>query len=328
MSQRLPSRGRGVLSRGRFGRRVSTVIGISLGAGAGAFVLGRIGAAWTEHGRAIAGTRWGWVAAAVGVAIVGTAGMSLVWRHIIVALGGHATRREVFVWYQIGNLGKYLPGGLWPLVGRSELGARAGLSRPVAYNSVALSMGATYLCAIIVCAVLLPFVAAMEIHVRAYALVFVLIPVAGAALHPCVLGPVLRLAERLFGAGEEPIVPPWPTSVRLVMRHSPPWLAYGVATWLVAFAFVPEVPVVPIVFAGILSWVIGFLVIVVPGGLGIREAAFVGIAGLSISFETAAVVAVASRLVFMCSDVLGASVALPLARRRTLDQQDGTATLS
>jgi hypothetical protein len=69
------------------------------------------------------------------------------------------------------------------------------------------------------------------------------------------------------------------------------------------------------VFAGILSWIIGFAVVFVPGGIGVREAAFTAIASVAVPPHIAATVAVVSRLVFVAADALGAAAAVPLSRR-------------
>lgn len=295
--------------------RISTVVGIGLALAGAGFVAQRIASGWSDYGEVIADARWGWLLAGLPLAILGMSTLGLVWRRIITALGGRASRREVFVWYQLGNLGKYLPGGLWPLVGRSELAVRGGLDRATAYRSVALSMGATYLCATVVCAVLLPFVLVSRADLGGQVWVFGLIPAGLAVLHPAVLGRVFRLSEKLFGKGAPILVPRWRTSVGLVARHAPPWLANGLATWLVAITFAPDAPVLVIVFAGILSWVVGFLVFLVPSGIGVREAAFTAVAAVAMPPHIAATVAVVSRLVFVAADALGAAAAVPLSRR-------------
>jgi uncharacterized membrane protein YbhN (UPF0104 family) len=143
-----------------------------------------------------------------------------------------------------------------------------------------------------------------------------LVPAGLVALHPAVLRAVFAAGGRLLGKGTSPVVPPWHTSVGLVARHAPPWLANGAATWLVARAFAPDASLPAVVFAGLLSWVVGFLVVVVPGGIGVREAAFTAIAGVAMPIEVAATVAVVSRLVFVAADALGAAVAVPLSRPR------------
>ena len=181
--------------------RLSTVLGVVLAVAGGAFVARRIADSWSESKDVIAGAEWGWLLVAFALASLGMASVGFVWRRVIAALGGDATRREIFVWYQIGQLGKYLPGGLWPVVGRSEMAARGGLRRSIAYNSVALSMGSTYLCATLVCAALLPAIIVTSDSSGTSLWVFALVPIGFTALHPAVLGRIFALAERGAGQG-------------------------------------------------------------------------------------------------------------------------------
>ena len=87
------------------------------------------------------------------------------------------------------------------------------------------------------------------------------------------------------------------------------------STWFVALTFGPNAPLLHVVFAGVLSWVTGFIVVFVPGGLGVREAAFTAAAGGALDPEIAATVAVVSRLVFMSGGALGAAAAVVVRRR-------------
>jgi hypothetical protein len=52
--------------------------------------------------------------------------------------------RETLRWYFVGELGKYVPGLVWPVVGRAELAVRGGVDRRTAYRSVAVSLAAWY----------------------------------------------------------------------------------------------------------------------------------------------------------------------------------------
>lgn len=296
-------------------RHLSTAVGAVLALGGGAFVVERLASGWSAYGEVVTQARWGWTVAGLALAVAGMTAMGLVWRRVVAALGGHASRRQVYVWYMLGNLGKYVPGGVWALLGRAELAVRGGLPRPVAYHSVALSMGATYLCATVVCALLLPFLVVSEVELAGGQLwVFGFIPVGLAALHPVVLRRVFRFSERLFGKGEPVVVPRWLTSVGLVAWHALPWLALGVATWWVALTFAPGAPLLIVLFAGILSWVVGFVAFPVPGGIGVREAVFTAIVSVAIAPHLAATIAIVSRLVFVAADGLGAVAGLLLAR--------------
>jgi glycosyltransferase 2 family protein len=294
--------------------RLSTVAGVVVAVAGAVFVGRKLAIGWTEYREVIADARWGWLLVALPLAAVGMASVGMVWRRIIIALGGEVSRPEIFVWYQLGQMAKYLPGGVWPMVGRSEMAVRGGLRRSRAYNSVALSMGSAYLCATLVSAALLPAVIIADDDLGGL-WVFVLIPIGLLVLHPAVLGKVFRLAERVLGGAEEQQVPPWSESVKLVLRHTPSWLCIGLSTWFVALTFDPNAPLLHVVFAGVLSWVTGFVVVFVPGGLGVREAAFTAAAGGALDPEIAATVAVVSRLVFMSGDALGAAAAVAVRRR-------------
>ena len=299
--------------------RVSTLIGALIALGGAAFVVTRIAGEWPQAREALQGASWGWLVPAGLAAAAGMAWFATSWRSCVRALGHDAPTRSVVGWYFLGQLGKYLPGGLWPLLGRGEMATRSGLPRPVAYNSVALSMAVTYLAAAVAVVILLPINASAGDGGTWWLLAAV--PVGVAVLHPAVLGRLLRIAERVLGDGAHPRIPPWTTSIRLIARHLPGWAAIGLATWLVAIAFDADAELVPVVAAGIFSWIVGFVAVPVPGGIGVREAAFVAAAG-SLSPPIAATVAVVSRLLFMLVDAGGAAVAVGPLRARTTRSDD------
>jgi glycosyltransferase 2 family protein len=307
---------RGTSRRKRYAG-VSVVLGTVLAIGGLYFVISKIVHGWSQYGDVIRHARWGWVAAGVVLAFVGMSSLGLVWRAVLAALGARARRSDVFVWYQIGNLGKYVPGGIFQVLGRGELATRGGVRRAVAYNSVALSMGATYICGALVSAVLLPLALLRHGSIGSTWWVFLIIPIGLAALHPRVLGRVFALAEKAFGGTDERQVPTWGESVLLVARHAPGWLINGLACYAVAIAFDPHAAFFTVMFAGIISWVAGFVIIFVPSGLGVREAMFVAIAQTSMSGGTAATVAIVSRLVFIAGDLIGAASAAALRAHRT-----------
>ena len=66
--------------------------------------------------------------------------------------------------------------------------------------------------------------------------------------------------------------------------------------------------------AAVLSWVVGFVLVPVPGGVGVREAAFVAAAG-SLDPGIAAAVAVAARAIFVIVDAVGALIGSASLRR-------------
>jgi uncharacterized membrane protein YbhN (UPF0104 family) len=242
------------------------------------------------------------------------------WRAIIAALGEHHSLGNTLRWYFPGQLGKYVPGGIWPVVGRGELAVKGGVSRTVAYASVALSLALTYLAAALTALVFLVASVVLGDDAGGALWVLLVLPLGLACLHPAVLTRLVATAERVLSREVAVEVPDYRTTLRLVLVHVPAWVLIGLATWLVALAFTPDPPVAQVLFAGVLSWIVGFVVVPVPGGIGVREAAFAA-AAVSLSDDVAATVAIVSRLCFITADLLGAGL-IVLWRRRPTDEAD------
>jgi uncharacterized membrane protein YbhN (UPF0104 family) len=239
--------------------------------------------------------------------VLGLAGMtwtSQQWRHVLRSFGAEAARATAMHAYFFGQLAKYVPGGIWSVVGRAELATRAGVARAAVYPSVGLSLATTYLAALVLAAATAPWASAHG--TGSWALLA--LPVGVVAMHPRVLRLGVSLSERLFGAApSELVVPPWRATMVLVGRHLPSWLLIACSTWMTCRALSIEAPLGAVLFATPLSWFIGFIALPVPGGVGVREAAFVAIIAPALDPAEAAVVAVTSRLIFVAVDVLGAA---------------------
>jgi hypothetical protein len=268
-----------------------------------AFVLGTMTSQWNEVRGQITDAALGWLVGAVVAAAAGMTWIAWCWRDALGLLGHRPPRRRVIAWYYSGEIVKYVPGGVWPVVGRGELARRGGVPAGRAYSSVALSLAAWYLADLGLATVLVPLDLAHQAESPAALALLVLLPLGLAALHPAVLGRARDVLVGLVGRGADVPLPTWRATVGLVARYVPAWMCIWAATWMVARALDPDPPVLRIGIATTLSWVAGFVAVPVPAGAGIREAVFVASAGMSSG--VAATVAVASRLVFLLVDVCG-----------------------
>lgn len=289
-------------------RRTLSLVGSAVGLLGAAFVIRIIAQEWDEVQRGIQDAVLGLVVCSILVGMIGMGWIGLQWSAVVRTLGGGPTDvKYVMRSYFIGQLGKYVPGGVWPVLGRAEMLTRAGTPRRFSYSSVGLSMATAYLAAAIVAAAAAPFAVSQSNSEGAWALLA--LPLGIACLHPAVLHRVIALGERIFSKGHEAIVvPPWRTSVVLVLRHVPAWLLIAGATWLVARSLHIEVDFALLVFATPLAWAAGLAAIPVPGGIGVREAVFVALTAGVLDASTAATIAVAARLVFIIGDLLAAAV--------------------
>lgn len=291
---------------------LSTTIGLVVAAAGAVFVVGAITREYDTARDAIAHAGVGWLVAAVPVALAGMTLVGVPWRRSMRLLGADPAMGDTLVWYFLGQLGKYVPGTVWPIVGRSELARRGGVARTAAYGSVVLTLGATYLAATLVVIAFLPFAGDNGAGDQWW--VLLLLPLGLAALHPAFLRWLKTTIERVAHRPITITIPTWRDSVALVFRHAPAWFVIGTATWMVARGFAPDAGWAELMVPGVLSWIIGFVVVPVPGGIGVREAAFTA-AAVSLDDGIGATVAIVSRLVFMSVDLLGALAAAVVSGR-------------
>ncbi|WP_436793012.1 lysylphosphatidylglycerol synthase domain-containing protein [Actinospongicola halichondriae] len=307
----------------RRGVAVTTVLGVVFAVGGLAFVVQRIGSTWDETGPVLRDADPGWLLAALVLAAAGMTAIALPWVSVVRALGGSLTVSTAVLTYYVGEIGKYLPGGVWPVVGRGELAVRSGMRRTIAYTSVLFSLAVLYLAALLTAAGLFPIVLATGGTSSKPVLLVLLVPLGLALLHPSVLGPFIGLVGRLAKREIAVDLPSWGVMVGLVLRYVPAWLLIGSATWAVTRALSADVSWLEICLATVLSWSAGFLVAPAPGGVGIREAAFVAVAA-SMSGGIAAAAALCARLIFMLVDAAGAALCgVVLGARRRADGVDG-----
>ena len=308
----MPGYGRRVMA-GRRRVSASLLFGTTLGIAGLVFVTVKIHEQWGQVRHRLADVDASWLGLGILLAIAGMTAIAIAWRPVLVALGAEQpTRRAVVRWYYVGEIGKYVPGGIWTFVGRAELARRGGLDRPSAYGSVALSLALLQVAAACVAAVVLPFTSITR-HSAAAWLVLLVVPVGLALLHHRVLEPLLAFVERATKRSLTITVPPFATTLRLVAGYIPAWLAIGTGTWAIARAFDAHAPFASVFAATIVSWIVGFLVLVVPGGVGVRESVFVAV--LTLPGGVAATTALVARLVFMVVDGAGA-IFTPIIFRR------------
>lgn len=292
-----------------------SVLGVIVGVLGLVFVVRLLARDWDEVTDALADADGWLVGASLMVGLGGMTWTSVVWHRILAGFGARLPLVRVVHAYFVGQLGKYVPGGLWAVLSRAEIAVRHGAPRAAAYPSVGLSMAVTFLSALLFAGAASPWATTGDGAGR-WALLA--LPVGLVAIHPRVLRVGIAMSERVFAGGGDVVVPSWGATMGLLVRQVPTWVLISSSTWLLAEALGYDVGLATVAFAAPLSWFIGFVAIPVPGGVGVREAAFVGAVG-SLGSTEAAAVAIAARLAFVAIDLLGAllaTLALVVASRR------------
>ena len=301
-------------NRRNFRRALPVLVGVALMAICVAFIVKVLADDWQEVHHAVVNASWAWLGIAMGLGILGMVVVAFTWADAVRVVGGRMRRSQAVPWYFVGEIGKYIPGAVWAAVGRGEIARRKGIPAAQAYPSVGLSLISLYLAAALTAAVVLPFDLAHQKNAGPALLLLLLVPVGLGLLHPQVLGKVVAMAEKATKRSLKVTVPSWPSTVGLVLRYVPAWVAIAGSTWCVARALPGvDAPVLRIALATLLSWTAGF-VTPTPGGAGVREAVFIAVSGLAAG--PAVAVAVTARLIFVLVDVVGALAGLPATRRR------------
>jgi uncharacterized membrane protein YbhN (UPF0104 family) len=302
--------------------RLITVFGLVLGAVAVGFVVRSLARDWPEVSDQIDDADLRWLVVAGLCAIAGMTSIGWGWRHVLRTLGAEPRVGRTVAWYYVGELGKYVPGGVWPVLGRGELARRGGVPRSRAFTSVALSLGMLYLAAMFTAAAFLPFALARGSGFSPWMLTLLALPVGVVLLHHDVLDWLMLRASAATKREIRVEVPRWHDSLLLVARYVPTWLFIGTATYAVCRSISADVSYPRMMFATILSWVVGFLAVPVPSGAGIRETVLFAASG--VPKPIALTTAVGARIMFVAVDVVGALVCAPFVRRQpvVLDDDD------
>ncbi|HEX2158284.1 MAG TPA: lysylphosphatidylglycerol synthase domain-containing protein, partial [Actinomycetes bacterium] len=238
------------------------------------------------------------------------------WRAALADLGGtlpHAGAMRVFY---LGQLGKYLPGTVWPAVTQMRLGRdyrvppRASGAAFVVFMLLLIGTG------LLVGLPVIPLLG--RDAVDEYRWLALVVPLFALALSPPVLNRVIAVALRV--ARRPPM--PAPLSPGGILKGAGwavvSWACYGGQVYLLARQLGVE--------GGALLWlqgtgafaaafVSGPLLLVVPAGAGIREAALLLLLGSTVTAPVAAVIAVVSRLLFVAGDLAWSGVAVVAAGR-------------
>ena len=292
-------------------RALVSSIGLIIGLAGMAFLLRTMWTHRDEMKDSFSQLTWSSLVGAVFFAFMSMSYLGWMWGRLLLRRGYKVPRAQLVSWYYTGQLGKYVPGGVWAVVGRAEMAVRGGVPRADAYSVTGLSMFTTYSAAAL-CAALGSLLSWERPIIGAALLLALLFGLSVYAIAP--------LRQRLMGllrkvtSGTNELTAP-KDMLALTIVQVPAWIMISLSTTITAHAFGAEVGVLHMFFVSSLSWLIGFLVIGAPGGLGVRESIFTGLLSASIGTSTALSLAVASRMIFVSVDFLGALIFNVIARK-------------
>ena len=261
--------------------------------------------------------QWPWIAAASAMVLVTYTVLIQSWRMLLAGWGGHLPYPKAAQIWTVANLGRYLPGKVWSIGALGVLAAREGVSGVAAAGAAVLgtllNIGAGFAVAVIFGADLLDAVAP---GLRSVSVAAAVLFVAGVAVLPFILPKLLESFSRWRGL---------PLATQQLKSHevwaaafinTVAWVGYGVAFAWFSRGVSSGVAADPVLFTAVYaaSYLVGYLVLFAPGGVGFREVALTtllvaaGVAGQG----DAAVLAATSRVWLTFLEVLPGLIGLAL----------------
>ncbi|MEO3859232.1 lysylphosphatidylglycerol synthase domain-containing protein [Acrocarpospora sp. B8E8] len=271
---------------------------------------------WDQVAAGLARLSWGVLAGSfVAVLAALFAGM-LMWRALLADLGSPLRITDAAKILFVGQLGKYIPGSLWPMLAQMEMGRDHGVPRERSAAAFFLTYPIYLASGLFVAAATLPAFAGES--VAEYAWLLLLLPLLIAGLHPAVVNGALGLGLRLLRR------PPMerPLSRRGVLTSAgwafAGWAAYGVHLALIGSGLGATGPRAAILSLGAfaLAWSLGFLFVIAPAGAGVREIAMIAALAPVLDRGSAIAAALVSRVIISLGDLVCAATAGWAARNR------------
>jgi glycosyltransferase 2 family protein len=217
------------------------------------------------------------------------------------------------IWF-LSNLARYVPGNVWSYVGAVELARRVGVARRTTLAVMALTQLLSVGVALLVG---LPVLLAARAQLGRPALLGAVVVAAVAVAAAVFRGRLLELARRRVPELEPgDLTPSAGTVVVLVVGYAAYWAVTGLAFAALVASLYPlvlaDVPLVVAAYAA--AYAAGFLSLLTPAGLGVREGVLTVAMASVLPAGPALVVALLSRVWMMLVELAGAAVAQLLSR--------------
>lgn len=240
------------------------------------------------------------------------------WRRTVAAWGSPVGFGQAARIWVLSSMGKYLPGKVWAVVGLAALGREAGVAPGVAATTaIMLQLLSIATGAVVVAVAGLGDLERVRPGSATALLGLLVVALCGFALvaRPRLL---IRVLGRWWLGADQALPRPPAAALGLgALFNLAAWLAYGIALYWLAHGVlaVPGFDLRTAIVAFTASYLAGFLFLLAPGGLGVREGVFVLLTQAAIGPAAALALAAVSRIGMTVADLAAAAPFLLLRDR-------------
>lgn len=237
---------------------------------------------------------WGLFALSCAVLLAGYLGNAYLWGRIVRGLGEADLRTAVAVRvFMVANLGRYVPGKVWQIAGLVAMARSRGVSGATATGAAVLGQGIGLAAAALVGLGSLWTVA--EGQAWRWAIPLVLVAGVVVGLAPPVFHAVVDAWFRLAKTGRPERLSPAHAAGWMMIALGT-WVVYAAAFWLFVESMGLDVAALPTGSAFAAAYVLGYVMVFAPAGIGVREGFLVVLMAPQIGAGAAGAIAVIARL--------------------------------
>lgn len=223
---------------------------------------------------------------------------------------------QMFRIYNISNLGRYLPGKLWNILGLYYLTKEQGASKSqttlavitneIGYKGSAIVIGLLYFIFSPIFKKYMPIMLAILI-------VFLI------AIHPRILSYGLNYFLKLFKKQAIKVSFNYLTIIKYILYYFVVWFLHSLAFYVFVNAITSIESINIIHFFTIMPtcWIVGYIMLFVPGGIGVREGMLVLVLSEYLPAEIALVIAISQRIWFIIIEGINAIIAMLMSSKIT-----------
>jgi hypothetical protein len=254
------------------------------------------------------------VAASLLFGMLGTGVNFLLWRQLLLGLGVDPPQPSSSRMYFVSQLGKYLPGSVWPVVVQMEFGKKTGTARRtmLAANALTLALGVAV--GLILGAALLPLTSPSAM--RTFGWYFLALPLLLTLLHPRTIPGLLDWLFKRIGRPPLGQRLAWSAMLRAAGWALLSWVFFGLHLYALTSGLGVVGPRALAATIGGFAFAasVGILVVPAPAGAGIRDVVLIATLGVSMTGAQALGVGLASRGLLIIADLLMAALGILGAR--------------
>jgi uncharacterized membrane protein YbhN (UPF0104 family) len=253
--------------------------------------------------------KYGLLAVSFGLVFLNFLFFIQIWRSLLQKLSSKLPFKKAFKIWFYSNLGKYVPGKIWSVMGMVYMCEKEGIPKAATLSSAILNQLLNIIGGLILVLILsgTKFLRGMsKLYYLPLILVFVI------SLYPRVMEKILNWGLKKLKKEPVKVNLSFKENLFFTLLFMLAWGVYGVAFNIFILSLTDSSfnlwPFLTSIFA--FSYILGFLSIFVPGGLGVREGILVYYLSSYFPLPVAVLIALLSRLWMTAAEVLGLLISL------------------